>query len=181
MRKRDVKIGMEVKHQPSGVPLGKVVGYNGGIAVRVQVDGQEERLATIYEVQAARPGRRPMADQCYWPIGHHNAKDHRCDCICALPFRHVGPHLCHHEKAKVLALATEHPPDNLRRPTWKPGVHIVQQMQDYMDAAADLLDAIDALHQPDEIATGHVFCDRCREPWPCTERRLLHPEPSAEP
>jgi hypothetical protein len=43
-------------------------------------------------------------------------------------------------------------------------------------AAAELLEAIDALHQPyTSIVDGAVWCSRDREPWPCTEHRLLHP------
>jgi hypothetical protein len=40
--------------------------------------------------------------------------------------------------------------------------------------AADLLDAIDALHQPWE--EGHNWCAACDVPWPCQTHRLLHPE-----
>ena len=36
-----------------------------------------------------------------------------------------------------------------------------------------LLDAIDALHQPD--VTGDI-CDQCVFDWPCQTARLLHPE-----
>jgi hypothetical protein len=41
-------------------------------------------------------------------------------------------------------------------------------------AAADLLDAIDALHQPNKVFAR--ACDTCREPWPCPTARLLHPK-----
>jgi hypothetical protein len=44
------------------------------------------------------------------------------------------------------------------------------------DAAADLLDAIDALHQPTVWHGQGTYCRRCPELWPCTEHRLLHPE-----
>ena len=42
-----------------------------------------------------------------------------------------------------------------------------------MEAAADLLDAIDALHQswPDSN-----WCSGCDVSWPCPTARLLHPE-----
>jgi len=40
--------------------------------------------------------------------------------------------------------------------------------------AADLLDAIDALHQPDP-ADNH-WCFGCDFPHPCATARLLHPE-----
>jgi hypothetical protein len=41
-------------------------------------------------------------------------------------------------------------------------------------AAADLLDAIDALHQP--ISDHGLICDECDHPWPCPTARLLHPD-----
>ena len=40
--------------------------------------------------------------------------------------------------------------------------------------AADLIDAIDALHQPWE--EGHNWCAACDVPWPCSTALLLHPE-----
>ena len=55
-------------------------------------------------------------------------------------------------------------------------IHMELTVDDYDDvitAAADLLDAIDALHQPD--VTGEI-CDQCVFDWPCTTARLLHPE-----
>ena len=55
MRKREVKIGMEVQHKTSGEYLGSVTKYEGGITMRVQVNGREERLATIYEVSPYKP------------------------------------------------------------------------------------------------------------------------------
>jgi hypothetical protein len=42
-----------------------------------------------------------------------------------------------------------------------------------IEAAADLLEAIDALHQPD--AEGDICAD-CFHLWPCPTARLLHPE-----
>jgi hypothetical protein len=66
--------------------------------------------------------------------------------------------------------------DNLRRnadailvPT--KGRRLVSAMD--MRAAADLLEAIDALHQPD--AEGDICAD-CFYLWPCPTARLLHPE-----
>ena len=41
-----------------------------------------------------------------------------------------------------------------------------------IEAAADPLDAIDALHQPD--SDGDI-CDQCLFEWPCPTARLLHP------
>ena len=55
-------------------------------------------------------------------------------------------------------------------------IHMELTVDDYDDvitAAADLLDAIDALHQPD--VTGDI-CDQCVFDWPCQTARLLHPE-----
>lgn len=37
-------------------------------------------------------------DQCYWPIGHRNAKDHHCSCRCCLPNGHHGKHYCAYER-----------------------------------------------------------------------------------
>ncbi len=58
MRRRDVRVGMEVEHQPSGEYLGRVVSYGGGVTMRVMVDGEgnHPRLATIYEVRPAPKG-----------------------------------------------------------------------------------------------------------------------------
>ena len=42
--------------------------------------------------------------------------------------------------------------------------------------AADLLDAIDALHQPDDGLLQQ--CRECLTLWPCPTARLLHPEPT---
>lgn len=44
----------------------------------------------------------------------------------------------------------------------------------YVTTAADLIDAIDALHQPWE--EGHNWCAACDVPWPCSTALLLHPE-----
>jgi hypothetical protein len=47
-----------------------------------------------------------------------------------------------------------------------------------MEAAADLLDAIDALHQPepDPDDDSYEWCIECDHQWPCPTARLLHPE-----
>jgi hypothetical protein len=46
--------------------------------------------------------------------------------------------------------------------------------------AADLLDNIDALHQPkegfDEYLRPELWCPACANPWPCPTALLLHPE-----
>ena len=43
--------------------------------------------------------------------------------------------------------------------------------------AADLLDAIDALHQPVGYDEVYGFdCAGCGQAWPCRTHRLLHPE-----
>lgn len=46
--------------------------------------------------------------------------------------------------------------------------------------AAEMLDAIDALHQPiegqDEYLRPEPWCPACANPWPCNTHRLLHPE-----
>jgi hypothetical protein len=43
--------------------------------------------------------------------------------------------------------------------------------------AADLLDAIDALHQPVGYDGLYIFdCADCGQAWPCKTHRLLHPE-----
>ena len=41
--------------------------------------------------------------------------------------------------------------------------------------AADLLDAIDALHQPEHSISG-TYCCLCIELWPCETHVLLHPK-----
>ena len=47
-------------------------------------------------------------------------------------------------------------------------------------AAADLLDAIDALHQPCDhhrfAFVDRTHCDECNVDWPCRTHRLLHGE-----
>ncbi len=45
----------------------------------------------------------------------------------------------------------------------------------YSDAA-DLLDAIDALHQPEAQFDREWCCVCFTEPWPCKTHSLLHPE-----
>jgi hypothetical protein len=45
--------------------------------------------------------------------------------------------------------------------------------------AADLLDAVDALHKPDTDDDGFTvvtFCHECVGVWPCRTYCLLHPE-----
>ena len=42
-------------------------------------------------------------------------------------------------------------------------------------AAADLLEAINALHQPLTFLSGRQQCSHDRKPWPCATVRLLHP------
>jgi hypothetical protein len=42
--------------------------------------------------------------------------------------------------------------------------------------AADLLDAIDALHQPEAQFDREWCCVCFTEPWPCKTHSLLHPE-----
>jgi hypothetical protein len=39
--------------------------------------------------------------------------------------------------------------------------------------AADMLDAIDALHQQGD---PYPYCRACGELWPCPTARILHPE-----
>ena len=47
-------------------------------------------------------------------------------------------------------------------------------------AAAHLLDAIDALHQPIpnpyDDSEPNSLCGHCLHQWPCQTHRLLHPE-----
>jgi hypothetical protein len=50
-----------------------------------------------------------------------------------------------------------------------------------MNTAADLLDAIDALHQPNRVRDwpSKIYftdCLTCDTSWPCPTARLLHPE-----
>jgi len=42
-------------------------------------------------------------------------------------------------------------------------------------AAADLLEAIDELHQPRDLYDGDPYCKSCDEEHPCATARLLHP------
>jgi lipopolysaccharide biosynthesis regulator YciM len=49
----------------------------------------------------------------------------------------------------------------------------------YIAALCDVLDAIDALHQPLEIqhdSFTRYGCRNCGFTWPCPTARLLHPE-----
>jgi len=57
--------------------------------------------------------------------------------------------------------------------------------QQTIQQAADLLDAIDALHQPDDEpfviyepdeSRSIWVCVACATEWPCPTARLLHPE-----
>lgn len=49
-------------------------------------------------------------------------------------------------------------------------------LQDPMRQAADMLDAIDALHFDDQSPTGEYLpaCGYCEELWPCKTHRILH-------
>lgn len=65
--------------------------------------------------------------------------------------------------------------DNLRRQLFGTTALIDALNHDRISvAAADLLDAIDALHQPGLIV--EPTCDACYHTWPCPTARLLHPE-----
>ena len=50
----------------------------------------------------------------------------------------------------------------------------LNQLDDDLGAAADLLDAIDALHQSDPLLGSE--CAECFHVWPCKTARLLHHE-----
>ena len=61
--------------------------------------------------------------------------------------------------------------DNLR--LWRDDPEKARNnLDDDLTNAADLLDAIDALHQPDQ----RIYCSACCDRWPCRTARLLHPE-----
>jgi hypothetical protein len=46
-----------------------------------------------------------------------------------------------------------------------------------IEAAADLLEVIDALHHPIGLdGKPSDVCTGCGRQWPCLEHRLLHPE-----
>jgi hypothetical protein len=51
--------------------------------------------------------------------------------------------------------------------------------RDDMAAAADLFDAINALHTPEVLRDPgeSVYCCECDTTWPCPTARLLHPAP----
>ena len=53
-----------------------------------------------------------------------------------------------------------------------------------VNTAADLLDAIDALHQPCDhhrfALVDRTHCDECNVDWPCPTTRLLHPAPKED-
>ncbi len=68
---------------------------------------------------------------------------------------------------------------------------IVERLRGHIDSmcmnnivcgdAADLIDAIDALHQPRVIVyrpndDHDIICNECDKPWPCWTHSLLHPE-----
>jgi hypothetical protein len=61
--------------------------------------------------------------------------------------------------ADVLRMAGHYPPQH----SW-------------LTEAADLLDAIDQLHQPITTECGQDVCDHCEWGWPCPTAQLLHPE-----
>lgn len=46
---------------------------------------------------------------------------------------------------------------------------------EYANAAADLFEGIDALHQPRDLYDGDPYCKSCDEEHPCATARLLHP------
>jgi hypothetical protein len=63
--------------------------------------------------------------------------------------------------------------DNLRHLDMAPTEAVYDE---WLTAAADLLEAIDALHHP-HTAYGETFCCHCAATdWPCATYRLLHPE-----
>jgi hypothetical protein len=69
--------------------------------------------------------------------------------------------------------------NNLRRQLFSTMALIDAQNHDRIsNIAADLLDAIDALHQPYPLGDGRTSedCDECGDRWPCPTARLLHPE-----
>ena len=49
-----------------------------------------------------------------------------------------------------------------------------------IDIAADVLDAIDGLHQTITEGNTTTYCTECGFVWPCDTHRLLHPAPSGE-
>jgi len=55
-------------------------------------------------------------------------------------------------------------------------------MRDTARIAADLLNAIDALHQPYLLPDDRTSedCDECGDRWPCPTARLLHPAPKED-
>ena len=56
--------------------------------------------------------------------------------------------------------------------TW----HYELLTHDDVAAAADLIEAIDALHQPEAQFDREWCCVCFTEPWPCKTHSLLHPE-----
>jgi hypothetical protein len=64
--------------------------------------------------------------------------------------------------------------DYLRRLVTRSAV--VTQQEAAMRATADLLDDIDALHQPTDGDGENVYCTWCVGDWPCPTARLLHSE-----
>jgi len=48
----------------------------------------------------------------------------------------------------------------------------VEHEREQSDEWTKTLDAIDALHQPDQ----RIYCSACCDRWPCRTARLLHPE-----
>ena len=68
--------------------------------------------------------------------------------------------------------------DKLRRSSTALGLELPPTIHEHVAAtavaAADLLDAIDVLHQP-EHSVGGTYCCLCIELWPCETHVLLHP------
>jgi len=44
-----------------------------------------------------------------------------------------------------------------------------------IQAAANLFESIDELHQPRDLYDGDPYCKSCDEEHPCATARLLHP------
>lgn len=70
--------------------------------------------------------------------------------------------------------------DNLRDASFVIGGWGQREVVPAINAAADLLEAIEALHQPtraeDGAAGEYHYCQGCCMDWPCPTARLLHSE-----